>query len=153
MTEFPPPDRLDDLERALELLDMEPVDAARARWEDGRVRYGDDWHGRHPLLEAYLEGVDQVNYLEESYRRGELDELVAGELIAAALDVALGIRTAALGVRAEVLAAVHGESNLPADVRPWRAFCGPTAPAHRARGRSADTGQTDPASSMKEPKP
>jgi len=67
------PDKLDCPSRTTELLAMSLAEATRARWEDGRARYGDDWSARHPLVEAYLEVVDLRNYLREAERQGAID--------------------------------------------------------------------------------
>jgi hypothetical protein len=63
------------------------AEAKSAKWRAGRDAYGPDWHGEHPLVEAFSEAVDLLNYLDEAARRGEEVEKIveAAELLARVL--------------------------------------------------------------------
>jgi len=43
--------------------------AAFLKWERGRERLGDEWHGEHPLVEAAEELMDLYNYTIKCYAR------------------------------------------------------------------------------------
>ena len=49
-----------------------PVEAAcRKKWIDGRELYGGDKFVGHPGEEAFSEGIDLLNYLDEWERQGK----------------------------------------------------------------------------------
>ena len=42
---------------------------AQVRWQQGREKFGEEWVGREPLVEAYEELLDAINYFREHQRR------------------------------------------------------------------------------------
>ena len=54
---------------ALNLIELPTAEARRLKWEEGRVKYGDEFVG-HPVLELDYELLDGMNYVEECRRRG-----------------------------------------------------------------------------------
>ena len=51
------------------LWELDVYDAMEVRWLQGRARYGEEWRGRHPLVEAHEEAIDMLVYL--AVARGE----------------------------------------------------------------------------------
>lgn len=52
-------------------------DQCVARWLAGRERYGPEWVGDAPILEAIDEVVDALNYCDEDARQHGIDPTVA----------------------------------------------------------------------------
>lgn len=60
-----------------ELLALPSVEAAqRRKWEIGRARKGEAWVGEPPIVEAYPEQIDTLNYLDEHERLHGPDERI-----------------------------------------------------------------------------
>ncbi len=57
----------------MKLWEMEWADAKAHKWEEGRKKYGEEWGGDPPLEEFYAEMVDASNYLDEAFKRGDVD--------------------------------------------------------------------------------
>jgi hypothetical protein len=67
--------------------------ACAKKWNEGTT--GDAWWGDPPLVEAFAECVDLLNYLDEAYRRGDLDALDWRDMRADVVALAERVRRAA----------------------------------------------------------
>lgn len=85
-----------DFARPPRLLDHLDVDAACLdKWTRGRKEHGAEWVGEPPLVEAYEEVIDLLNYLAEHLRTNPADSMVVS-IRAMARALAGDLRKAAL---------------------------------------------------------
>ena len=72
---------------------------ARAKWDEGRARYGEAWGGdpRGPIAELYFEALDSLNYIEEAERRGEIKRRQAQRWRRSVLVMAVEVRARLVG--------------------------------------------------------
>ena len=108
---------------ARELLGMTLEDAQARKWKEGRLKFGPDWQGELPILEAYSEVLDVLCYLDEHLRRDPGDD--------AARRLRLGIYLSALEL------VRLGRDALRKEAHDAPAVCEPTA-------RPAGWGTTPP---------
>lgn len=47
------------------LIELPWREATIQKWEFGRLLYGGEWVGLHPLEELYAELIDSINYVRE----------------------------------------------------------------------------------------
>ena len=59
-----------------ELLEMTLEGAQIRKWNEGRERFGPEWQGDLPILEAYSEVLDLLNYLDRHLQDDPYDSAV-----------------------------------------------------------------------------
>lgn len=81
-----------------DLIDMalDPMQAIEEKMRRGRVKYGPEWVGKRPIIEAHDEALDLGAYLLEEHHRGGdgIDTDLLEELIRSSLNLVHGIRVA-----------------------------------------------------------
>lgn len=75
------------------------IDAINEKFARGRKKYGGEWHGHRPIVEAHEEALDLGAYLFREQERGDIDEMLLHELVMQTLNLIQGIRTAIKSVR------------------------------------------------------
>jgi len=78
-----------------DLLRIDPLQAINEKSRRGRQRYGAEWVGHRPILEAHDEALDLGAYLFFELEKGELDRQLIEELIRQTLNLIQGVRVAA----------------------------------------------------------
>jgi len=77
---------------ARDLVDLPLEEALEEKWRRGREKYGPEWAGEHPLIEAHSEALDGVIYCREAARRGVQAHAAARAFKSAALTLRGAIR-------------------------------------------------------------
>lgn len=90
---------MSDIDFDVDLLKMPAEVAVDEKFARGRARYGGEWQGARPILEAHSELLDCLAYLREEmegrtgqFPGGELPDLVMGELYRVILNGLQGVR-------------------------------------------------------------
>ena len=77
---------------------IDPIKAIEEKMRRGRVKYGPEWVGHRPIVEAHEEALDLGAYLLEEWRlEGDGPRtMLLDELIRSAINIVYGIRNAIL---------------------------------------------------------
>lgn len=75
---------------------IDPIRAIDEKLRRGRVKYGPDWVGRRPILEAHDEALDLGAYLlaEFNDKNSGIDTKLTEELIRNTINIIHGVRIA-----------------------------------------------------------
>ena len=81
------------------ISDIDMIDAINEKFKRGRLKYGGEWFGHRPIVEAHEEALDLGAYLFRDQERGEIDERLLHELVMQTLNLIQGIRVAIKSLR------------------------------------------------------
>jgi hypothetical protein len=77
-------------------IKIDPIKAIDEKWRRGRIKYGREWVGSRPIIEAHAEALDLGAYLLEEHRKGGvgINTDLLDELIRSVINAIHGIRNA-----------------------------------------------------------